>query len=256
MEALTGGEHRTGSEVGGEEPVLDASLPDGRSPRVLAVYSFRYDAHLVPALQENIAPLVDGWISYDDRNATGEFSNESARRVALLTAARDAGAEWALAVDPDERFETRLRRVLPRLLDGDWSAYYFPFREMYTPTKYRVDGVWGAKKQTRLLKLTDGVTAPEGEGLHLPWHYCIRNASTADADVNIYHLKMISAHRRRARADLYERLDPDHQMQAIGYRYLDDEAGIKLRRIPVGRGYRPRHLDDDGLWMSDPENVA
>lgn len=106
-----------------------------RTPRLLAVYSFRFDAHLVPAMLANIEPLVDGWIAFDDRAAAeGRMSDEVPRRLALLHAAREAGAEWVLAVDPDERFEARWRRRIRSLLDGEANAYSLALREMYTPT--------------------------------------------------------------------------------------------------------------------------
>jgi len=230
--------------------VISAELPSGRAPRIVAVYSFRYDAHLVPAMLENVAPLVDGWIGYDDSAASGEFSDEPARRYALLSAARDAGAEWALAIDPDERYERRLRSLLPRLIEGEARAYSFWFREMYTPTRYRVDGLWGRKSQVRLVCLRDGVVAPAKSGLHTSWHDLVPETRPVRSEANLYHLKMIDPTRRRARAELYERLDPEHRMQAIGYHYLADDAGLRLERIPLGRGYHPRHREDGGLWMS------
>src|SRR5687767_7745742 len=76
-----------------------------RGPRVLAVFSFRYDFHLVPDLIANIEPMVDGWISYDDRSGGPPFSGEPLRRRALVEKAVELGARWMLAVDPDERFE-------------------------------------------------------------------------------------------------------------------------------------------------------
>jgi len=230
--------------------MIERHYPSGRTPRLLALYSFRYDAHLVPALQENIAPLVDGWISYDDRAATGEFSDEPARRFALLTAAHDAGAEWVLAMDPDERIESRARRMLPLLLDGEASAYSVSFRELYTPHHYRVDGRWGQKSQVRLIRIADGVVPPTRDGLHTSWHELIPAAKPRRSGINLYHLKMIDPARRQARAALYERLDPEHAMQTIGYDYLADDTALSLERIPIGRGYRPRHVDDGALWMS------
>src|SRR5882672_10894069 len=59
---------------------------DGR-PRVLGVFSFRHDAHLVPGLIENIGPMVDGWVAWDDRSTDSPFGDESRRREALLEAA-------------------------------------------------------------------------------------------------------------------------------------------------------------------------
>lgn len=231
--------------------MIDAHLPSRRPPRVLAVFSFRHDAHLVPALLRNIAPLVDGWISFDDRASEDLFSNETTRRLALLEAARDAGAEWALAVDPDERFDWLTRFSMRRLMDGPADAYWFRLREMYSPRHFRTDGVWGRKTQARLLRLTGGIVKPEGQ-LHVPWQACIGAQRIEPAGHDLYHLKMIAPLRRVARADLYERLDPERRMQPMGYRYLADDAGMALQRVPLWRSYWPRHVDDGGLWMPPP----
>lgn len=232
--------------------MISAELPSSRTPRILAIYSFRFDAHLVPAMLKNVEPLVDGWIGYDDRDSADDvISAEVSRRLVLLQAARDAGAEWVLAVDPDERCETRVRRMIPSLLDGEANVYSLALREMYTPTKYRVDGVWGAKRQARLLRISEGlVTEPLQEAYHQPWTAFLPDPRMRQLDANLYHLKMITSERRRARAALYTALDPEHRMQAIGYDYLADDTGLTLERIPFGRGYRPRHIDDGGLWMS------
>jgi hypothetical protein len=214
------------------------------------VFSFRYDAHLVPALLANIDPLTDGWVAYDDSGGEGLISNEVRRRTALLQAARDAGARWALAIDPDERFEAGLAAEIGRLTEPDdcSHAYTFAVREMYSPDHYRVDGMWGRKRQARLLSLANGVTTPAGE-LHLSWASSIPDAQVRDTHFNLYHLKMITPDRRKARAALYEHLDPDHRMQAMGYTYLADDAGAELEPIADGRGYHPPHQEDGGLWM-------
>lgn len=232
--------------------MITVDVPSARTPRLLAIYAFRFDAHLVSAMLQNVEPLVDGWISYDDRGAVDDvMSDEVSRRLALLDAAREAGAEWVLAVDPDERFETRLRRIMPSLLDGDATAYSLAFREMYTPNKYRVDGLWGAKRQVRLIRIAEGIVTEQPHGVyHLPWSTFLQEPRVRRADANVYHLKMITAERRRARAALYTGIDPEHRMQPVGYDYLADDTGMQLERIPFGRGYRPRHVDDGGLWMS------
>ena len=234
--------------------VITLEVPSGRTPRILAIYSFRFDAHLVPAMLANIEPIVDGWIGYDDRLSEGTvITDEVPRRLALLRAARDAGAEWVLAVDPDERHETRLRRLMPRLLEGEANAYSLAFREMYTPKKYRVDGTWGTKRQVRLIRIADGIVTEQPHGVyHRPWFTFLSDPRIRRVDTNIYHLRMISAERRRARAALYEGVDPEHRMQSVGYDYLADDTGLRLQRIPLGRGYRPRHVDDGGLWTAEP----
>ena len=210
---------------------------------------FRYDAHLVPALLANIEPLVDGWIAYDDRNGEGVFSNEVRRRALLLNAARDAGAKWVLAVDPDERFEASVAAAMP-VLTGNASAgcYTFALREMYSESRYRVDGVWGQKRQARLLNLSHGVLTPSGD-LHLSWSSFVPTPNLMHTDFNLYHLKMIVPERRKARAALYNALDPERRMQKVGYDYLADETGAQFEPIPTGREFSPAHVEDGGLWM-------
>src|SRR5258708_2141169 len=55
-----------------------------RRPRLVAVFSFRYDAHLVPDLIANIEPIVDAWIAYDDRGSSEVFSSELERHRRLI----------------------------------------------------------------------------------------------------------------------------------------------------------------------------
>lgn len=231
--------------------MISIQLARPARPRIVAVFSFRYDAHLVPDLIANIAPLVDGWIAYDDRASTDLFSNELQRRRALLQTAIEIGADWALAVDPDERFETRLAGRIGALLDpGRADSYSFALRELFRPDAYRSDGVWGRKRQARLLSLAHGLTAPEGH-LHTSWAGFIPGTRHVATPYNLYHLKMITAERRQGRAALYNHLDPGRQSQAIGYDYLADDRGIRLTRIPRRRRYAPPHAEDGGLWMPD-----
>ncbi|MGV8841626.1 MAG: hypothetical protein ACWA6X_15150, partial [Bauldia sp.] len=214
--------------------------------------SFRYDGHLVPDLIENIAPVVDGWIAYDDTASTEAFSSEWGRRRALVEAALAAGARWILALDPDERVERRLADRLVRLTRPDEpTAWLFRLREMYAPDRFRVDGLWGKKRQARLLSLHDGMTF-DLPALHAPWHAIHPRYRLRSAGQNIYHLKMIAEARRIGRRDLYNALDPDRRYQAIGYDYLADERTLRLRRVGRRQAYQPPHNDDGGLWMPDP----
>ena len=58
------------------------------------------------------------------------------------------------------------------------------------------------------------------------------------ADLVIYHLRMIRREDREARRERYQRLDPEARWQpTVGYAYLTDERGLKLRRVPHGRRY-------------------
>jgi len=223
-------------------------------PRIVAVFSFRYDAHLVRDLIANITPIVDGWISWDDRAATEPFTGDPGRRRTLLSAAHAAGAQWVLAVDPDERFEhavaNRIRKMV--LIPGK-VCWTFNLREMYSPVSYRVDGIWGTKLQKRLFPIfndqfpiTDksGFSSAALHGSWVPPHY-----RQLDSHLNLYHLKMIEPKRRVARRDLYNALDPGRRYQKVGYDYLADESGAVFETLPPGRHYLPPHKEDHGLWM-------
>lgn len=229
-------------------------------PQCVAVFSFRYDAQLVPALIENLRPVVDGWISWDDRQAAKTFTGDTERRKLLIQAAYDSGAHWVLAMDPDERLERGAAEIVPRLIRAPLAASWsFRLRELYAPDAYRVDGIWGEKRQTRLFRLYDHQFPIAQKGsfetaeLHQPW---ISSRRGRHSELNLYHLKMITPERRRARSALYNALDPEARFQTIGYDYLADDAGAVLERIPPGREYLPAHADDSGLWMADPEDVG
>src|SRR5437764_4427640 len=140
-----------------------------RRPLVLAAFSFRYDYHLVPDLVANLEPIVDGWVCFDDRGSTEIYSDERDRRRALVDAARNLGAQWILAVDPDERFEIGLAEAMPHLTSQQTpTVWSFNLREMWSPTEYRVDGLWGTKRQCRLFSMYDP-QALDRAALHGQW---------------------------------------------------------------------------------------
>lgn len=228
--------------------------PDKGQPRVAAAYSFRYDAHLVPAMEQNIAPAVHVFLSCDDRGSDGVLTSEPARRVALLQAAQKAGADWILIADPDERYEDRLAREMARLTKTP-VIWTFRNREMYSPTSYRIDGLWGAKARASLFPVLPGIRVDE-QPLHGRWFSYVDDVALHDSGLNFYHLRMITPERRRARRQLYAAADPARQSQRIGYDYLDDERHLRTERIKVSARYSPLHVEDGGLWGPDPATLG
>ncbi|MGX5847297.1 hypothetical protein ACWGTO_09490 [Mesorhizobium sp. PL10] len=220
--------------------------------RTIAVFSYRYDAHLVPALLANLDPIVDGWIGFDDRQAEGIFSSEIQRRQLLLKAAYDARADWILAIDPDERLEHGAAGQIGRLISRRGRvAWGFHLREMYSPKDYRIDGVWGSKMQHRLFRAYDP-SRYHSKDLHGPWYPPDLGFREKNSGLNLYHLKMIEPRRRSGRRALYQHLDPKNAMQDTGYDYLADETGARFETIAPGRDYHPPHIDDGGIWMASP----
>jgi hypothetical protein len=230
--------------------------PARREPLVLAVFSFRHDAHLVPGLLANIAPLVHGHVAWDDRDAETALSSEPMRRNLLLAEARRLGARWILAVDPDERFEDRFAARLPEMLAlGEGNLWHFNLCEMFSPRAWRTDGVWGGKSLMRLFP-ADAAGAELSVPLHAGWVAEGDGFMRRAAGVNLYHLRMATPARRRARRALYAAADPERQFQRIGYDYLDDERGMVLMTIPKGRDFSPAFVEDHGLWAVDPGMVG
>lgn len=227
-----------------------------RKPLVLAVFSFRYDVHLIPDLLANLEPIVDGWVSFDDRGSREPYSDERGRRRALINTAFSLDSRWILAVDPDERFEVGLADAMRRLI-SPWrpTAWTFNLREMYSENQYRVDGIWGDKRRIRLFSVDEG-QGVSGPMLHGQWFPENVSHNRRHTGLNLYHLRMINPERRRVRRDIYKALDPENRYQRIGYDYLADEEGVRLEFIPPGREFRPVHVDDGGLWSVSADTIT
>ena len=220
-------------------------------PMVLAAFSYRYDAELVPDLLSNIEPVVDGWVAFDDRNAGEAFSSEPRRRRILIERARELGATWVLAIDPDERVERGAATRIRGLTGGrERIVWEFNLREMFDASSYRMDGIWGSKMQGRLFPVFDGPLCSE-QPLHGAWCDAPAGYSVLPAGLNLYHLKMISPGGRLARRNLYQHLDPDNQYQKAGYNYLVDEDGAAFEQIPPTRDFFPAHRETGQLNMAD-----
>lgn len=225
-------------------------------PMVLAAFSYRYDAHLVPALLQNIGPAVHGYVAWNDQSADAALTSEPARRTLLLQEARRLGASWILAVDPDERFEDNLAAEMPGMIGrGEGNLWMFTVREMFDEDSYRTDGVWGGKSHMRLFPMS----AVKGEltiALHGRWISDSTGYLTRDSRINLYHLRMATKARRSLRRNLYAAADPDRAFQKIGYDYLDDERGMRLERVPASRAFTPAFIEDGGLWSPEAERVG
>lgn len=229
---------------------------DAGSPVVIAVFSYRHEAHLVPDFIANIRPFVSGYVAWDDRGSTEELTSEPDRRNRLLARAREMGARWILAADPDERFEAGLAKRLPVMLAmGENNLWTFPIREMFTPDHYRIDGIWGRKRRLSLFA-AGAVRGDLNLALHGEWIADRRGFRVRDAETNIYHLRMATPARRRLRRDLYAAADPARQLQAIGYDYLDDERGMRLEEIRKDQEFQPTFVEDHGFWSPDPGKIG
>ena len=245
-----------------------AVVPATRPHRLLAVCAFYNEADYLPGLLENLDGKVDGLIALDDGSEDGSAGlveghplvrrllrrpptsphrfDEKANLRSLVEAVWETDAEWVVAVDADERledgFRARAEAAMARADAEGQRAFSVQMRELWNqPDLFRTDGVWGQKRPARLFR-NDRSHEFDTQSLHCQWASLSarQNGRFPEADLVVYHLRMIRPESRAARRRRYELLDPEARWQTLGYAYLTDEDGIQLQRVPPDRDYHPR----------------
>lgn len=235
-------------------------------PRLLALVAFRDEMRFLPGLFENLAGQVDGVVALDDQSTDGsrrfvesqpllcellvvepgaqEELEDGRNHRALTEAAWEHGADWLFGIDADERVESGFRRradtEIRRAEAAGHAALWVPFRELWdAPNLVRVDGIWGGKRKACLFQSDRGHRFDDRR-LHAIWApWPPPDGEYPEADLRLYHLRMIDPSDRHARVERYLRLDPEQRWQEIGYDYLTEEHGLELRLLERGRGYEP-----------------
>jgi len=220
----------------------------------------------LPGLFENLAPHVDGIVALDDQSTDGsaafvaeqplvvellrvapgsqEELEDGKNHWALTEAAWEHDPDWLLGIDADERVERSFRERAEREIDAAEArrhdAVWVRFRELWdAPDRFRCDGIWGAKRKACLFRARRDHQF-DTRRVHAVWASQHRpDYDWLQADLNLYHLRMVRAEDRAARVGRYRRVDPDRIWQGIGYDYLLDEAGLELAAPEPGRDYVP-----------------
>jgi len=220
-----------------------------------------------------VLPHVDGVIALDDgsTDGTGEMLearpevlellrrppsrpdwDEVGNHRALVAAACRHGADWIIALDADERpesgFRQRAERVIRRGRVIGAEAFALRLFELWgSRDTYRADGIWGTKTVARLFRARgDHMFDPKPLHAHKAPRQAMWQGRFPIADLHLYHLRMIHSEDREARRRRYQRLDPENRFQpGVGYAYLTDERGLRLRRVPRRRAYNDLQWDDD-----------
>lgn len=210
-------------------------------PKIVAAFSYRFDAELIPDMKKNLEGIVDEYVENDDRKNDVLWYHEGETRRRLIDMAKAKGADWILGIDPDERFELNAAEQIRELVKVKQKVIYnFHFCELWEPDKFRIDGIWGDKKKRVLFPVYEDQKFMNLK-VHSAWHPINEDYTFVDTNIRLYHLKMIDPVNRVARRDLYNSLDKDKKIQAIGYDYLADEAGLELQKIEKGREYFPSY---------------
>ncbi len=236
---------------------------------VVCVYN---EAARLPQYLKHIEPYVDFIVALDDGSTDDtkdilrasskvkkiienpskkkiDIWDELENRSKILTSAKEMGADWVIALDPDERFEKRFLNSLRKIVESSnqKTVYGLRFRELWgSYDQYRSDGIWGEKKRYCLFPLNGNITyADKEQKLHHRWYPDDLVGHEFLLDYDMYHFKMVLPENRQKRKDLYKRLDPKNKYQTIGYDYLVDEKGLLLSRISEGHEYDSETVDGD-----------
>jgi len=212
-----------------------------KKPKIIACFAFRYDAQLIPDLLQNLDGIISDYVYHDDRKNEDIWINEAIIRKKLINLAKAKNADWILGIDPDERFEKNAKNIIKNLVINKSKVIYgFKIRELFLTLKYRNDGIWGQKSKFILFP-----NLPNQEFMslkvHQQWAPINSDYKKILTDLNLYHLKMIKKQNRIDRRDIYKKLDPNNQIQKIGYDYLADENNLNLKQIPRNREYYPKY---------------
>ena len=213
--------------------------------KIVAMFGVKYDKDLLPDLIKNL-DFVDDFAILYDMHRKDLWRNEFEYRNELRKIAEEKKADWVVVTSPDERFEKFSGKIIRTIVEtiDDNRILQFNLREMWTPNQYRVDGIWGKKTRLRMYPLKDG---QQYLNYRIQAHpHPIDSKGNPffpiiDTKLNIYHLKMIEPDNRKLRAEVFKKLDPNNEYQKIGYDYLYDETGLRLKRIPLLRGYKPKY---------------
>jgi len=208
--------------------------------KLVAVYTRSYEPdHLVEGLLANLAPITDAVVEIDNRGRP--WGHEGRLRARQRLAAIEAGADWVLVMDPDERLEQGAGQIIRPLLEERGNVIYrLALRELYTPTQYRVDGKWGLYRRGRLYPVRPGQVM-SSKPIHAAPCPVNKDYRRVPVDVNLYHLKMIEAGNRTARVAAYGRAERDQRVRRRSWHTMLDQRGMRLETIPSGRGYTPAY---------------
>jgi len=235
-----------------------------RNREVVALIAVRDEERYLHGFFQHLRDFVDGFIVFDD-NSTDRSEElirrepkvlqvlerkqssvphffEVQNRKALLSAAWDAGVQWVLCCDADERFERRFLKELRSIVRSkrEECVMGLHLRALWNKdNQYRVDGIYSNREKYILFPGTPPGNYYIPGLLHTPWYPPILGGNDRKQllPFNVYHLKSIAAADRLERYEKFRSLDRALTQQPQGYAHLVSEKGAAFERVPEGREY-------------------
>jgi hypothetical protein len=198
------------------------------SAKLVVASAYRYEpTWLVDEWREHVS-WADDVLLWDTRNEPAAWVPRAERVEWMMRAAEEVRADFVLILDMDERLSLdapeRLRAVADAWRPGKPFAFKFTLLEFFTPTQYRIDGVWGKKTRRRLFHLES-----RRRDMLTP---CTRLKRPL-----IAHTKMMEESNAAVRAETFNRWntwDRAGRGGGEGFDYLADRSGMVLKTIPEG----------------------
>lgn len=242
---------------------------------IIAVSVVKNEEYYLPSFLKHLNNYVDGYVFLDDGSTDNTINilenepkvlkiiknkvtdsidyDEAGNRKKILKETykltKDFNNVWVLCCDPDERFETRFLKKMHDLTESNNpnNLYGLHFRELHNDFKhYRCDGIWNNKTKYILFPIQKDMDFSTYKfKRHVFWHYKEIEQNLNLTEYNLYHLKMIKYSDRVKRADLYIKLDPNLEVQPIGYDYLYNNEGMKLQKLTFINKYNYRFIPKD-----------
>lgn len=176
------------------------------------------------------SPLVARVLRNPRRDTYGGW-DDRANRQALLDAAVQEGADWAIFLDADERIDPQEAAALRRFVDEEADpgcAYGFRVHRMIGDREhFDASGLWAF----RLYAAVAGAQLPGGRLHAVPVPRSIPAACWLRTSLRIQHLASMTPERRSARLSKYEEADPQRRWQR-DYSNLVEEPGALREWVP------------------------
>jgi glycosyltransferase involved in cell wall biosynthesis len=235
-----------------------------KNREVIALLAVRNEEQYLEGYFRHLRDFVDGFIIFNDNSTDGSadlirrepkvlqvferrepsmpHAFEVENRRALLTGAWDAGAQWVLGCDADERFEKRFLEELRSVVRSkpERCVMGLHVRSLWgNGNQYRVDGIYSNRQKYVLFPSAWPGNYYRPGLLHTPWYPPVLNAPDLRQVLpyNLYHLKTITAADRLKRYSKFKRVDPNLTQQPQGYSHLISQKGARFETISRGRGY-------------------